>query len=87
MVHASGFSHDISTYGASSFAGESNPHNLFVLFFTTKPGGSGVGSILSRQIAQAYGRTPSLENRHDTHGATATFEIPGAVRKKVSERS
>src|SRR5205807_1317021 len=32
-------------------AGLSNTANLFVPFFTTKPGGSGIGLVLSRQIA------------------------------------
>jgi len=67
--------------------GVANPDNLFVPFFTTKPGGSGVGLVLSRQIAEAHGGILSLENRHDTHGAIATLEIPGAVRKKVANRN
>jgi two-component system, NtrC family, nitrogen regulation sensor histidine kinase NtrY len=67
--------------------GVANPDNLFVPFFTTKPGGSGVGLVLSRQIAEAHGGTLSLQNRHDTHGAIATLEIPGAVRKKAANRN
>jgi nitrogen fixation/metabolism regulation signal transduction histidine kinase len=62
--------------------GIANPDNLFVPFFTTKTGGSGVGLVLSRQIVEAHRGTLSLENRSDTHGAIAILEIPGAVRKK-----
>ena len=67
--------------------GIANPDNLFVPFFTTKPGGSGVGLVLSRQIAEAHGGILSLENRRDTHGAIATLELPGAVRKQAANRN
>jgi signal transduction histidine kinase len=62
--------------------GIANPDNLFVPFFTTKPGGSGVGLALSRQIAEGHGGTLSLENRRDARGAVATLEIPGAARSR-----
>jgi len=35
--------------------GLSSTANLFVPFFTTKPGGSGIGLVLSRQIAEGHG--------------------------------
>jgi two-component system, NtrC family, nitrogen regulation sensor histidine kinase NtrY len=60
--------------------GIANPENLFVPFFTTKPDGSGVGLVLSRQIAEAHGGTLRLENRDCGSGAVATLEIPGAAR-------
>jgi two-component system nitrogen regulation sensor histidine kinase NtrY len=60
--------------------GLANPDNLFVPFFTTKPGGSGVGLVLSRQIAEGHGGTLALENRRDAQGAVATLQIPDAAR-------
>ena len=53
-----------------------NPSNLFVPFFTTKPGGTGVGLVLSRQIAEAHGGTLTLENRRDSRGAVAKLTLP-----------
>ena len=50
--------------------------NLFVPFFTTKPGGSGIGLVLSRQIAEGHGGSVSLANRTDRTGCTATLRLP-----------
>jgi nitrogen fixation/metabolism regulation signal transduction histidine kinase len=56
--------------------GISNPTNLFVPFFTTKPGGSGIGLVLSRQIAEAHGGSLSLQNRTDRRGGKAHLRLP-----------
>ena len=53
-----------------------NPDNLFVPFFTTKPGGSGIGLALCRQIAEAHDATLTLENNLDGPGCTATLWLP-----------
>jgi signal transduction histidine kinase len=53
-----------------------NTTNLFVPFFTTKPQGSGIGLVLSRQIAEAHGGSLSLENRADGPGCRATLRLP-----------
>ena len=51
--------------------GVANPENLFVPFFTTKPGGSGVGLMLCRQIAEAHDGNVTLEPRADRPGCRA----------------
>ena len=52
--------------------------NLFVPFFTTKPSGTGIGLVLSRQIAEAHGGRLNLTNRPDGRGAVALLSLPAA---------
>jgi two-component system nitrogen regulation sensor histidine kinase NtrY len=56
--------------------GIANPDNLFVPFFTTKPGGSGIGLALSRQIVEGHGGALTVENRADNTGAVARLLLP-----------
>lgn len=56
--------------------GLSNTSNLFVPFFTTKPGGSGIGLVLCRQIAEAHGGSLALENRKGAAGCRASLRLP-----------
>jgi signal transduction histidine kinase len=50
--------------------------NLFVPFFTTKPGGSGIGLVLSRQIAEGHGGSLRLESRPEGRGCRAVLRLP-----------
>jgi signal transduction histidine kinase len=56
--------------------GIANPGNLFVPFFTTKANGSGIGLVLSRQIAEAHKGRLSLQNRDQGPGCVARLALP-----------
>jgi len=56
--------------------GLSSDANLFVPFFTTKPGGSGIGLVLSRRIAENHGGTLTLHNRNDAQGCESWLRLP-----------
>ncbi len=58
--------------------GLGNPANVFVPFYTTKPKGSGIGLVLSRQIAEAHGGSIELRNRVDQKGCQASVALPRA---------
>jgi signal transduction histidine kinase len=59
--------------------GLANTANLFVPFFTTKPGGSGIGLVLCRQIAEAHGGNLELRNAGEGLGCIAKLSLPLAV--------
>jgi two-component system, NtrC family, nitrogen regulation sensor histidine kinase NtrY len=57
--------------------GLTNVANLFVPFYTTKPGGTGIGLVLAQQIAQAHRGSVQLANRTDDHaGCKADLRLP-----------
>jgi nitrogen fixation/metabolism regulation signal transduction histidine kinase len=57
-------------------AGLPNASNIFVPFYTTKPGGSGIGLVLSRQIAEAHGGSLTLAPRPGARGCRAMLRLP-----------
>ena len=58
-------------------AGISGTANLFVPFFTTKPGGTGIGLTLARQIAEAHNGTLTLTPRAaPEQGTVARLRLP-----------
>lgn len=50
--------------------------NLWVPFFTTKPGGAGIGLVLSREIIENHGGRITLDNRTGTRGCLALIRLP-----------
>jgi two-component system, NtrC family, nitrogen regulation sensor histidine kinase NtrY len=53
-----------------------NPANVFTPFYTTKPNGSGVGLVLSRQIAEAHGGRIEISNRTGSRGCLVKVVLP-----------
>jgi len=56
--------------------GLTNPGNVFVPFYTTKPQGSGIGLVLSRQICEAHGGRLELSNCSTGRGCTVRIILP-----------
>lgn len=59
--------------------GLAKTENLFVPFFTTKPGGSGVGLVLARQIVENHGGQLTLLDRADARGCVVRVVLPLAA--------
>jgi two-component system, NtrC family, nitrogen regulation sensor histidine kinase NtrY len=56
--------------------GLARTENLWVPFFTTKPAGSGIGLVLSREIIENHGGAITLENRAGARGCVARIRLP-----------
>lgn len=59
-----------------------NPANVFTPFYTTKPSGSGVGLVLSRQIVEAHGGRIEISNRSGERGCLVTVVLPRAPHQQ-----
>ncbi len=68
--------HALDVFVEDEGPGVQNTGNLFVPFFTTKPGGSGIGLALSRQIAEGHEGSLTLSNRARRQGARASLRLP-----------
>jgi len=64
-----------------------NPANVFTPFYTTKPNGSGVGLVLSRQIAEAHGGRIEIANRADGRGCSVKVVLPRLPSCAVTDGS
>jgi two-component system, NtrC family, nitrogen regulation sensor histidine kinase NtrY len=63
--------------------GLTNPANLFVPFYTTKSGGSGIGLVIARQVVEAHGGSVKLANRKDARGCEVQVRLPLASGRLV----
>lgn len=61
--------------------GLAHTDNLWVPFFTTKQGGTGIGLVLSREIIENHGGSITLENRVQGTGCVARVRLPLPVAR------
>jgi signal transduction histidine kinase len=74
-VHWAAQASSLAVYVDDDGPGVADTANLFVPSFTTKDGGSGIGLVLARQIAQAHGGVVQLATRSDGSGARALVSL------------
>lgn len=67
---------EVAIWVVDNGPGITNPDNLFVPFYTTKPQGTGIGLALALQIAEAHQGTVRLINRVDGRGCRAELRLP-----------
>ena len=73
---------DVSLLIEDNGPGLLNPANVFTPFYTTKPSGSGVGLVLSRQIAEAHGGRIEIANRTGSRGCLVRVVLPRAPHQQ-----
>jgi signal transduction histidine kinase len=75
-VHWDANASDVTLIIDDNGPGLLNPSNVFTPFYTTKPNGSGVGLVLSRQIAEAHGGRIEISNRTGVRGCSVRVVLP-----------
>jgi len=68
--------HELVLWVDDDGPGLASTANIFVPFFTTKPGGSGVGLALVRQVVEAHGGSVALHNHPRHPGCRAFIRLP-----------
>lgn len=87
VVHWDADEKDVTLTIDDTGPGLSNPGNVFTPFYTTKPNGSGVGLVLSRQIAEAHGGRIEISNRRNGRGCSVKVVLPRSpLRPAASSR-